>query len=484
MPLRISTKSIVWVWLILFISLSLSAAEKKPNFLFIAIDDMNDWTGFLGGHPEAKTPNMDKLASLGVNFSNAHCSAPGCSPSRNSLLFGIEPFKSGLYQFYEHKKLPVELMKSYTPVTEFLKDNGYNTYGSGKIHHRRNATASEWTEFFPKGKASLEFDAKDGYRHGNSTKSNFSPTLNPLRDHIDYKNTTFGVEVLKRKHDKPFFLGVGIIKPHLPFVAPKQFFDLYPKEVEAPKIKEGDLDDVPAVGRSMAKIPDDIKFTKDKAWTKVRRAYLACNSWADHNVGRLLDALKKSAYTDNTIVILWSDHGYGMGEKRHFRKFALWEITTRVPFIIWDTRDKAAPMGRKVDDGVSLINIYRTMAEFADLQPPKYVDGFSLVPQMKDPANPLPGPAICTWGRGNYTIRNKHWRYTRYYDGTEELYSHETDPEEWNNLAANPEFTDIRKQLRAQLPEKGAPLVKKGMERCCRPVSADKPIRSGKKKAE
>ncbi len=145
--MRILTLACI-IWHVLLVS-SVRAEDKKPNILFIAIDDMNDWTGFLGGHPEAKTPNMDKLANLGVNFSNAHCSAPGCSPSRNSLLFGVEPFKSGLYQFYEHKKLPIELMKSYTPITEFLKDNGYNTYGSGKIHHRRNPTEREWTEFSP-----------------------------------------------------------------------------------------------------------------------------------------------------------------------------------------------------------------------------------------------------------------------------------------------------------------------------------------------
>ncbi len=451
-------------------------AETRPNILFIAIDDMNDWTGFLGGHPQAITPNMDKLARKGVNFTNAHCAAPGCSPSRNSLLYGVEPFNSGLYAFYDQGGFTEEFKKPYTSLPEFLLTNGYNTYGSGKIHHRREPTPAEWTEYKGKGRGKAKFDQTEGYGSG---KLSFRPTLHPLEDHVDHMNTTFGVEILERKHDKPFFLAVGIIKPHLPFNAPKQFFDLYPKQVEPPRINSKDHDDIPAVGNAWAKRGDDNRFKKDKAWNEVRRAYLACNTWADYNVGRLLDALEKSPYADNTIVILWSDHGFAQGEKNHFRKFALWEETTRVPFIILDTREKNAPEGRTVSDGVSLINVYRTLAELTGLEAPEYVDGFSLVPQLKDPAKPITEPAICTWGRGNYTLRNKDWRYIRYYDGGEELYLHTKDPDEWTNLAENPEYAAVKKSLAAYLPKNEAPLTRDGLEEWSVPYSADKPL--GKK---
>jgi len=457
------------------------ATPGKPNILFIAIDDMNDWTGFLGGHPQVQTPNMDKLAQRGVNFTNAHCPAPGCSPCRNALLFGIEPFHSGLYAFYDHAGFSDKVLKGCTPLPEFFQANGYNTYGSGKIHHRRLPTPKEWTEFHKPEHHKLIYKPEEGYQIGKSRKMAFCPTANPLEEHPDYKVASYGVDVLSRKHDKPFFLAVGIVKPHLAFVCPQQFFDLYPKDVKPPRIHPNDHDDIPAVGRAFAKISDDRKFKQDKAWTRVRRAYLACISWADYNVGRVLDALEGGPYADNTIVVLWSDHGYGQGEKRHFRKFALWEETTRVPFIIWDAREKKAVTGREVQDGVSLINIYRTLADMSGLEAPDYVDGFSLVPQLKNPQKPLPKPSTCSWGRGNYAIRDRDWRYTRYYDGGEELYSHANDPDEWTNLAKNPEYDAVKKRLAAHLPEKEVPTVMEGLEGWSIPVSADKPLgRKGK----
>ncbi|QHI70330.1 sulfatase [Tichowtungia aerotolerans] len=449
--------------------------SRPPNILFIAIDDMNDWTGFLGGHPQVQTPNLDRLARRGVNFTNAHCSAPGCSPSRNALLYGVEPFHSGLYAFYDQDQFPEQVLDRYVSLPEFFKKNGYETFGSGKIHHRREPTPQEWTEFFTPPKTDpFRFDETDGYRQGKSGKMNFSPTLNPFEDHTDWQNATFGVDVLSRKHDKPFFLAVGIIKPHLPFICPKQFFDLYPAEVDPPRIKENDLNDVPKVGKAMAKIGDDRRFKKDEAWNKVRRAYLACISWADYNIGRLIDALEAGPYADSTVIVLWSDHGFALGEKNHFRKFALWEETTRTPFIILDLRDQPAPEGRTVSNAVSLINIYRTLADLAGLKAPETIAGTSLVPQLNNPDAPLVQPAVCTWGRGNYTVRDRDWRYTRYYDDGEELYDHRKDPDEWTNLAANPEYASVKERLARFLPEREAPLIEEGIETWSVPFSADR----------
>ena len=454
----------------------LHAEESRPNILFIAIDDMNDWTGFLGGHPQAVTPNMDALAQKGVSFTNATCPAPGCSPSRNALLFGVETFNSGMYVFYDQGKTHADLQKRYTSLPRFLKENGYATYGAGKIHHGSVHLPVEWTEYHNPEVYELKLDVEAGYQMDGKRKMSFCPTTNPYEEHPDHMVASYGINVLQQEHDNPFFLAVGIVKPHLPFICPKDFFDLYPDPVDAPRILENDLEDIPWAGRSMARLSDDKRFRKDGAWDQVRRAYLACISWADYNIGRVLDALEASPYADNTIVVLWSDHGYALGEKHHFRKFALWEETTRVPFIIWDTRKKNTPESRTVEDGVSLINIYRTLAELTGLEAPAYVDGYSLVPQLEDPGSPVPMPSICSWGRGNYAVRDSRFRYIRYYDGSEELYLHEKDPDEWTNLADNPEYAADKQRLAAFLPEKEAPLVKEGMAKWSLPASADRPM--------
>ncbi|MCP3933030.1 MAG: sulfatase [Bacteroidetes bacterium] len=431
-------------------------AQDKPNILFIAIDDMNDWTGFLGGHPQALTPNMDKLAAKGMNFTNAHCPAPGCSPSRNALLYGVEPFNSGLYPFYEHA-LHEKLMEQYTSLPRFFKENGYQTYGAGKIHHGFKGDPREWSDYFELEFSQKLFEEGAGYQIGESTKMSFRPTVNPDEEHVDYQVASYGIDVLKQKHDAPFFLAVGIVKPHLPFDAPQRFFDALPENIEAPAILKDDLVDIPAEGNSFRRAGDDRRFKKDKAWEDVRRAYLACNSWADYNIGRVLDALEKSPYADNTIVVLWSDHGYHQGEKMSFRKFTLWEEATRVPFIIYDGRNTSGT-NENCEQPVSLIDIYRTLAEMSGLTVPESIDGESLVPQLKNPAKELQ-PALTSWGRGNYAVRSQNWRYIRYFDGTEELYSHDNDANEWHNLADNPEFETKKKELAKYLPKNEAPTV-------------------------
>ncbi len=443
--------------------------NKKPNIIFIAIDDMNDWTGFLGGHPQAKTPNMDKLAAKGVNFVNAHCPAPGCSPCRNALLFGIEPFNSGLYPFYDHMKMDEKELDKYTTLPQLFKQNGYNTYGSGKIHHGRQWTyikddgKREWTENNEKKLKELPalvYDKKAGHVHGNSRKMAFCPTKSPLDDHPDYATVKYGIEILKRKHDKPFFLGLGFVKPHLAFVCPKEYFDMHAGPISPPAIKSDDLSDVPWPGRAMAKLKDDNRFRKDKSWEKVRRAYLACISWTDANVGRVIDELEQSPWKDNTIVVLWSDHGYHLGEKRSFKKFSLWEEATRIPFIIYDSRNKNNNGTCK--EAVSLIDIYSTLTEMAGVTAPNYIDGESLIPWLTKPDMPRKKPAITSWGRGNYTIRTRDFRYTRYFDGSEELYNNKQDPQEWKNLADDPKFAKNIDDLKKWLPENEAPLVLKG----------------------
>lgn len=437
--------------------------EKKPNILFIAIDDMNDWTGFLGGHPQAITPNLDKIAERGILFTNAHCSAPGCSPSRNSLLYGVEPFKSGSYAFYGDK-VHDQLMNQYTSLPRFLKENGYDTFGAGKIHHGSKEDDRQWNDYFQGNSGKKIFKEGEGYAPDGGGKMSFRPTYHADEDHVDFQVASYGIDVLKKEHDKPFFLAVGIVKPHLPFDCPVRFFDALPENIDPPAILEEDLIDIPTEGNSFRRAGDDRLFRQDSAWEDVRRAYLACISWADFNIGRVLDELAKSPYAENTIVVIWSDHGFHLGEKMSFRKFTLWEEATRVPFIIYDPREPDKVKGRKCSQSVSLINIYPTLADMVGLQIPEYVDGESLVPQMKNPQKLLIKPAITTWGRGNYAVRTETWRYIRYFDGTDELYDHTMDENEWRNLATDPEYQSIKQELNSYLPEHGVPLIEEGIQ--------------------
>lgn len=437
--------------------------SDQPNVLFIAIDDMNDWTGFLGGHPQAVTPNMDRLARRSVNFTNAHCIAPACSPCRLGLLYGAEPFHSGLYPFYDHQQIPDSVLGKYTSLPALFRQQGYQSFGAGKIFHGSVNLPGDWDEYHEKKQVNLTYAPELGYQQGDSTKMAFCPTTNPLKDHPDFQVTSYGVDVLSRKHERPFFLAVGIVKPHLAFVCPEQFFEMQAEQIEEPAIEPKDLTDVPWVGRSMVKLGDDHKFRKAEAWQRVRRSYLACISWADYNVGRLLDALDASPHARNTIVVLWSDHGYHQGEKRSFRKFSLWEESTRVPFLLMDTRQQNAPENRSSDEAVSLINIYRTLGDLCNLNVPKYVDGQSLAELLTQPDKSIDAPAITTWGRGNYTVRDDRYRYIRYFDGGEELYDHSNDPNEWKNLADDSAYATIKSQLSNQLPDKEAPLVKQGI---------------------
>ena len=439
-----------------------AADESKPNVLFIAIDDMNDWTGFLGGHPQAITPNMDRLAKRGVNFTNAHCIAPACSPCRLGLLYGVQPFHSGLYPFYDHEKIPKTLLSRYTSLPKLFRQNGYRDFGAGKIFHESKNLAGDWDDYHKHSGAKLQYATEAGYQQGTSTKMAFCPTTNEMADHPDYQVASYGIDVLSKEHDKPFFLAVGIVKPHLPFVCPKQFFDLYPDRIEQPLIRQRDLQDVPWVGRSMARLSDDFRFRADESWERVHRSYLACISWADFNIGRVLEALEQSPYADNTIIVLWSDHGYHQGEKRSFRKFTLWEESTRVPFIILDPRPGRMTPGNCAE-AVSLIQVYRTLSDLAGVDPPNYVDGESLTAQLKDPSTQLDTPAITTWGRGNYSVRGDKWRFTRYFDGGEELYNHASDPQEWNNLADDPQHAQTKYKLAEFLPTNEAPLISEGV---------------------
>jgi arylsulfatase A-like enzyme len=430
----------------------------------IAVDDLNDWTGFLGGHPQAKTPRMDALAAKGVNFTNAHCPAPGCSPSRNAILLGAEPTRTGLYPFYNLVDVESEVLEPYLPMPLFFRQNGYFTAGFEKVWHNPDnkwRQDEQWDIYEPSGgNKNLKLDAVEGYVPGQK-RLTAAPADNPPSDFGDRRSADRAVGILEMKHKKPFFLAVGFILPHTPFIAPRENFDRFPFPIAPPPMLAGDLADIPLAGRSNAQLYVDIPLKQDKAWEKIRRGYLAAISFTDDNVGLVLDALEKSPYADNTIIMLWSDHGYHLGEKHTFSKFSLWEEATRTPFIIYDPRNRSGN-GQATPQPVSLIDIYRTLADLTGLTPPDYVDGESLIPLLQNPQMTKRTPALTTWGRGNYTVRSLDWRYTRYFDGSEELYRHSDDPNEWTNLAGEAGYRTLIDKLAEFMPKTEAPQVTSG----------------------
>jgi len=428
-----------------------AGAEKagRPNVLFIAVDDLNDWTHFLGGYPSVKTPNLDRLAARGEFFSRAYCSAPACNPSRASLLTGVRPSTSGVY----HNPNPWRAqMPDAVTLPQHFMAAGYKVHGAGKIFHGGFKDPQSWQVYFARPQSMYpENRPCNNIRPG--SHFDWGPITGGDADMGDTRVTDFGVNFLAEKHDRPFFLAVGIFRPHLPWYAPRKYFDEYPlSEVVLPKVKKDDLDDVPPIGVQMARpAGDHAKVLARKQWEKAVQGYLACINYTDGQIGRLLDALDGSTYAENTIIVLWADHGWHLGEKLHWRKFTLWEEAGRVPMIF--VVPGLTKAGTSCQRTVSLLDIYPTLSDLCGLPVGKHLEGRSLKPLLADPGAEWDRPVITTHGRNNHSVRSERWRYIRYRDGTEELYDHENDPLEWTNLAGEAEHAEVKKMLAGRLPK-------------------------------
>lgn len=300
----------------------------RPNILFIAVDDLNDWVGCLGGHPQAKTPHIDKLASKGVLFEQAHCAAPLCSPSRTSIMTGLRPSTTGIYgNLNWFRDMPE--YKDWVTLPQYFRHHGYLAWGGGKLYHQAHgkfSDAAAWDHVYSTRTGAVPPPKHERYKHGLRPKfeSNpilarlidWGPTDAPVEANPDWKTADGAAQFLQRDHDKPFFLGCGIYLPHLPWYAPKKFFDMHPLEdIELPPYKADDFDDIPAIGRRMGE--RHINHIRESGkWKEAVQGCLAADSFADACVGHVLDALEESRYRDNTIVVLWGDHGYDVGEKK------------------------------------------------------------------------------------------------------------------------------------------------------------------------
>ncbi len=445
---------VVFAFMLPLVVVSSSFADQ-PNVLFISVDDLNDFPTFANRYPDAKTPHMDRLAERGMVFSNAHCQFPLCGPSRASVMSGLLPATLGYDDHMKDKQLQQRARQLDTELLHsYFGNHGYKTMAVGKICHNH----------VPKGSVDAS-GGRGGFRSGtgalkrnwpqNGTSTDWAAAPDSDDKLPDFQTATWAVSQLEEKHDKPFFLMVGFLRPHVPWYVPQKWFDLYNKhEITLPPYQEDDLNDVPQSAKDISILPQMPRTEwaiENNQWRNIVHAYLACISFSDHQVGRVLEALDRSPYKDNTIVVLWSDHGYHMGEKNTFQKQSLWERSTHVPLVI---AGPGVEGGRRCDRIVSLLDLYPTLLAMCDLPPNETNEGRSLVPLLKRPNQPWPYPTIVGWKKNSFAIQDEQYRYIRYNDGSEELYDSVNDPNEWTNLASKAELANVKQRMKTHIPTK------------------------------
>lgn len=443
------------------------ATPDHPNVLFIAVDDLNSWLGCINGYSNTKTPHMDELASRGVLFTNAHCQAPLCGPSRASLMSGLRPSTTGIYGMIDDDEI-----RSDNPATrdiiflpEYFRDHGYHTMGIGKLYHTHapegvfDESGGRVKGFGPLPDQRFVWDGygtSDRKRYGRtSTDWGAFPGSDSLMP--DHQSADWVIERLNRKYDKPFFLGVGFLRPHVPWYVPQKWFDMHPLEgIRVAPYQPDDLDDVPPVAlaiNDLPMMPSTGWAIESGEWKSIIQAYLACVSFVDHQIGRVLEALENSEYAENTVIALWSDHGYRLGEKGTFAKHALWEPATNAPLIF---AAPGLPEGKVIDAPAEMLSVYPTLLEICGLPAYERNEGKSLVSVMRSDQKEEGSYALTTFGRNNHGIKSGGYRYIRYEDGGEELYDHGPDPNEWTNLAGDPGYTEVKEAMKLHLPRVNA----------------------------
>ena len=442
-----------------FASLLGAAAAPKPNLLMIAVDDLNDWVGCLGGHPQTRTPNLDRLAARGLLFTNAHCNAPLCNPSRASLMTGIRPSTSGVHDNGQPWRESPALKNAVT-IPQHFRAQGYRVVGGGKIYHGAYPDAPSWDEYFPDQVKNKPNDPLPPVRPANGLPKpgnlDWGPVNVPDGRMGDAQVVDWALDQLNKPQAKPLLLGCGLFRPHLPWHVPGKYFDLFPlNNIVLPQVNPDDLDDVPPIGVQFAKPNGDhALITGHKKWKDAVQAYLASIAFMDAQLGRLIDGFDRSPRAAETHIVLWSDHGWHLGEKLHWRKFSLWEESTRNVFLT--VAPGITTPGTRCHRPVSLIDLYPTLNDLFGLPPRSGLEGRSLMPLLRDPSLMWDAPVLTTYFRDNHSLRNERWRYTRYSDGGEELYDHRADPMEWTNLTTRPEYQTVKTQLAPWLPRVNA----------------------------
>jgi len=436
-----------------------AATTTKPNVLFIAIDDQNDWVGPLGGHRLARTPNLDRLAARGTTLLNAHCQAPLCNPSRTSLMLSLRPTSTGIYGLAPWFRT-VEPVKDRVTLPQHFKDNGYRTLTTGKIYHGGvggpEARAREFDVWGPAGGVGAKPVAKliPATPGGNHPLMDWGVFPHRDEDKGDHQIATWAIDQIRSAPaNQPFFLAVGFFLPHVPCYITQKWYDMFPGDDSIlPPVKADDRDDTPRFSWNLHwDLPEPrLKWVKEnKQWHNLVRSYLASTAFVDAQIGRLLDQLEASGQADNTIIVVWGDHGWHLGEKGITGKNTLWERSTRVPLIF---AGPGVAKAARSTQPAELLDIYPTLAELCGLPARTDLEGISLVPQLKNAAAKRARPAITSHNQGNHGIRSERWRYIHYADGTEELYDIIADPNEWKNLAGDPRHAAVMAEHRRWLP--------------------------------
>lgn len=431
-------------------------AAERPNVVMIAIDDQNDWIGALGGHPLARTPHLDRLAGRGTVFLNAHCQAPLCNPSRTSLLVGLRPTTTGIYGLAPWFRA-VPAWKDRVTLPQHFHTEGYRTLSVGKIHHavpgpQRAAEFDVWG-------AAGGIGAKPESKLIPATPMGNHPLMDwgafPHRDEEkgDYQVASWAVDQIRKAPvDRPFFLAAGFFLPHVPCYVTKDWYDSIPDTDELlPPILESDRADTPRFSWYLHwNLPEPrLRWVRDnQQWRNLVRSYLASTAFVDAQVGRIIEAIEAAGLAEQTVIVVWGDHGWHLGEKGITGKNTLWERSTRVPLIF---AGPGVASGRCLQPA-ELLDVYPTLIELCGLSARTDLEGISLVPQLKDATTPRNRPAITSHNQGNHAIRSEHWRYIHYADGSEELYDLRNDPHEWTNLASEPDQQAVLKSHRRWLP--------------------------------
>lgn len=453
----------------LFVSLNASAAGK-PDVLFIMADDLSDWIQLLDRSNPIATPNLDRLACRGVSFSRAYAASPACNPSRTALLTGRAPSSTGVYGNAADWR--GALPDAVTLPQAFMRA-GYRVEGAGKFFHHHVAgafhDAASFHEFLPMPwppDAPMPKSKINGLPDFGTANTDWGPWPTVEAEALDVRSTDWCIDRLRRTHSAPLSLACGLFRPHMPFFVPQRWLDRYPTNstVMPPRL-QNDLDDIPPDGRILHAAEAGrfwrgmMKGEQERpgSWREAVRCYQAAATFADAQIGRLLDALDASSRGKSTVVVFCSDNGYQLGEKDSWEKFTLWEKATHVPLII--VAPSVACAGADCARVVSLLDVYPTLVELCELTtnaPVSTLEGRSLTPLLRSPKAVWNRPAVMTYLRGNHALRNERWRHIHYAGGGEELYDHQNDPNEWVNLADKPEFASVKAELAKWLPKTDA----------------------------
>lgn len=437
--------------------------KQYPNVLMLIVDDLNDWIGPLGGHPNTKTPNIDRLARQGTVFSNAHAPAPLCGPSRASVMTGLAPATTGIYGHVKDIDIKRANPKTAESVflSEYFRKHGYYTAAVGKVFHQGIAPNS-FDEFGGRYKGFGPSPDERFKWHDKRTNTDWGAFPDDDEQMPDYDAAQWLAKQLKRNHDKPFFMAGGFLRPHAPWYVPQKWFDIHPLEdIVLPPFLSNDLDDVPDIAKAVSAhpmMPTTEWALENNEWKNIVQGYLASVSFVDSCVGIVLDALENSPYADNTAVVLWGDHGYSLGEKSKFAKMSLWERATRTPLIITPPKNKVSgDANNVVNQPVSLLDLYPTLIKICGLPENTQNQGVDISPLMRQPDLPWQHAAVTTYGPNNHAVKTSRYRYIKYADGSEELYDHEYDVNEWHNVAGDPRYYQIQQELIRHLPTDNAP---------------------------